>query len=293
MLKKALSVVLLMAVIPVASATAVLNGPLDILITNDDGFDTPGIRALHRSFSEAGHNVKIVAPSKNFSGSSASMTFNAIEVKEVEPDIYSVAGSPATTVVVGASAIFPADNQPDLVISGINEGANLGPAATMSGTVGATISAMNVLPTPIPAIAISTNVIGEDPHSQENLIMVDQISKFMVRLVETLRDKNSRLLPKGLALNVNYPPLPQEEIKGIQNSRQGQVPFFNIAFKKVAPDLYAPSFSLPEEAGKDVKRSDTVGFNEGYITIVPIDGDYTAGFFKRHKIATDIRDLTP
>ncbi|MGI9282711.1 MAG: 5'/3'-nucleotidase SurE [Endozoicomonas sp.] len=293
MLKKALGVVFMLAVLPVASATPVVDEPLDIMITNDDGFDTPGIRALHKSFSEAGHHVKIVAPSKNYSGSSASMTFSAIQVKEVEPDIYSVAGSPATTVVVGTTAIFPADDQPDLIISGINEGANLGPAATMSGTVGATISALNVLSNPIPAIAISTNVIGEDPHSQENLIMVNQIAEFMVRLVETLRDKNSRMLSEGLALNVNYPPLPLEKIKGIQNSRQGQVPFFNIAFREVAPELYAPSFSLPEETEKDVKRSDTVGFNEGYITVVPIDGDYTAGFFKRHKVATYLRELKP
>ena len=81
---------------------------LNILLTNDDGYDTIGIVALHRALRAAGHNVKRVAPERNYSGSSASLTLDVVKAprlpNEEFAEIYAVAGSPATTVLIGATA---------------------------------------------------------------------------------------------------------------------------------------------------------------------------------------------
>jgi 5'/3'-nucleotidase SurE len=192
-----------------------------------------------------------------------------------------VAGSPATTVILGVTGIFGADSPPDLIVSGTNEGANLGPATPISGTVGATIAAIQTLAEPIPAIAVSTNLIAaeEEPDSPANTEHFRQVGDFVARLVERLQRGGcgcgNELLPGGIALNVNYPPLAPEEVKGVKLRVQGQAPFFAISFQPVAPGLFAPGFG-PVDPENDVPRSDTKAFNEGYITIVPIDGDYTA-----------------
>jgi 5'-nucleotidase len=254
--------------------------PLNILLVNDDGFDTPGIVALHRALDAKGHNVKRVAPDRNYSGSSASLTIDVIAAPQVPDDefseVYAVSGSPATAVLVGATAIFPPEQPVDLVISGINEGANLGPATVISGTVGATIAAMKTLARPIPGIAVSTNPVTEDKAAPENLRHLLNVAAFTSRLVGRLFCAPQPWSRGELALNVNYPPLEPEAVKGVRIAVQGKAPYYSMAFKAAAPDRYAPDFGRAEPS-QDVANADTFLFRQGYITIVPIDADYTAG----------------
>jgi len=233
-----------------------------------------------QALSQAQHRVVLAAPAKNASGSSASINFAPVAVEQVEANVYAVNASPATSVLLAVSALYPAAHPPDLVISGINKGANLGPATGISGTVGATTAAITMIAPPIPAIAISTDPLGPGYSDQKNTEHLQGISAFIVTLVDKLkkqRCKSGTLLPKGVALNINYPPLPRDKIKGIAMKEQGQAPYFKVTYKPSAEDanIFLPVFKA-HSAAHDTAQSDTLAYHQGYITIVAMDGDYTS-----------------
>jgi 5'/3'-nucleotidase SurE len=278
-MRRTLLAVLLLMPVLVNAADQCESPALNILLTNDDGYETIGIVALHRALKAAGHNVKRIAPERNYSGSSASLTMDVITAPKLPNDefdeIYAVTGSPATTVLVGSTAIFGPDEPVDLVVSGINDGANLGPATPISGTVGAIIAALKVRVPPIPGIAVSTNPITEEDDAAANLVHVANIADFTSRLVDALYCGADPWSTGTLALNVNYPALAPDAIKGVRVAVQGRASYFAIGFKPEAEDRYVPDFR-PIEPGPDIDGSDTLLFGQGFITIVPIDGNYTA-----------------
>ena len=124
---------------------------LTILLTNDDGYLSPGIRAMRQALLDQGHEVLMVAPAENQSGSSASISPDGITVTDHGLNVWSVEGRPADAVRFGLGQLM-ADQPPDLVISGINFGQNVGADVMISGTVGAATTAVRL---GIPAIAIS------------------------------------------------------------------------------------------------------------------------------------------
>lgn len=246
---------------------------LDILLTNDDGFDRPSIRALRTALIEAGHRVTLVGPARNASGISVQLTLAPLAAREVEPGVWSVEGSPATTTLFGLTAVL-GGNTPDLIVSGINEGANLGPATVISGTVGAVIVA-TTLEDPIPGIAVSTDLVDGDPASAANAAHFANVARLTANVIGVLeRRANPDLLPPRTVLNINYPPLARDRVKGVRIARQGRVPFFSVGYRGIGGDQFVPTFG-PVEATGDVARSDTVLFRRGFVTIVPMDGDYT------------------
>ena len=253
--------------------------PLDILLTNDDGYRAPGVTALLGALKQAGHRVTLVAPAVNYSGASTSFTFGPINVTNPEPGVHAVEASPATAVILGVTGIFGRETPPDIVISGINKGQNLGPVTPISGTVGAAVAALQSIRPPVPAIAVSTQLVerAAAPDSPANVVHYENIAAFIVRLVARLQGgcDAGALLPPGVALNINYPPLKPEEIKGIHHAVQGRSPYFDFALIQDAQGVYQPRYEevTPRQ---DVDDADTVPFYQGFITIVPIDGDYTA-----------------
>lgn len=264
---------------------------LEILLTNDDGYQTPAIQTLRAALIAAGHHVVMVAPDGNRSGSSASITLGAINVQTIEEDVYAISGSPATAVLLGAANFFP-EGGPDLVISGPNEGANLGPATNISGTVGATIAAISPIGPGVPGIAVSTDLIdASNPAAAVNQALYERIGSFMVRLVDRLvrTARGGRLLPEGIALNVNYPPV---EPQGVRLSVQGQGATFRLAYSEVAPGVFAPAAGAAEPV-EDVFGSDVTAYEDGFVTIVPIDGDYTAGWQRFVPLHVRLRQLNP
>ena len=269
--------------------------PLDILLTNDDGYDQPGIVALHRALTEAGHRVLLAAPARNASGSSTSLTLAPIAVRQIEANIYAVQASPATAVLLAVSALFP-DGPPDLVISGINKGANLGPATPVSGTVGATVAAALIARPPIPGIAVSTDPLTESETTPENLQHLADTAQFVVRLVARLQQANctGALLPRGVALNVNYPPVPRKAVKGLKLTHQGKGALFSLVYERAEDDgdTFMPDFTiLPQN--DDRGDGDTGAFDAGYITIVPIDADFTADQATRRSLGKALGSLSP
>jgi 5'-nucleotidase len=179
---------------------------LRILVSNDDGYRSPGIRALSASLREFG-DVIIVAPEMNRSGASNSLTLDSpLRIVETDPGIFFVNGTPTDCVHLAVTGLM--DPDPDMVVSGINDGANLGDDVLYSGTVAA---AMEGRCLGLPAIAFSLVTRGEPRHMDTAARVAREI---VTRLVEDP-------LPTDSILNVNIPDLPYAELKGRQVTRLG------------------------------------------------------------------------
>ncbi|WP_107475628.1 5'/3'-nucleotidase SurE [Streptomyces sp. Sge12] len=188
---------------PQTAPQAAPAGPLRILLTNDDGYNAPGIRKAFERLTAAGHDVTIVAPLTNQSGAGTKMS-NAptITVKHPEPKVWAVDGSPGDSVAFGLAEVFAGD-APDLVVSGTNFGPNVAGLATHSGTVGGAVAALEH---GVPAIALSTGgVTVPDPVTTVNAM--GPTLDFAVKLIDRLRARacSGPLLPQGVGLNVNHP----------------------------------------------------------------------------------------
>ena len=222
-----------------------------------------------------GHFVTLVAPSSNRSGSSTSIAFDVVSVTQESANEFAVDGPPATCVLLGLSAIL---SQPaDLVVSGTNNGANLGPATAISGTVGATIAAISAVGGRVPALAFSTDPPVSEDEEPAFTQHFKNVAAFAVLLIEHLAAGSPDLLPSHLALSVNYPPLSPSEIQGVSVNRLGVASTRQLIYVEIAPGLFFPD-SVPATAEPEVPFSDRESYNAGFITIVPLDGDYTARF---------------
>ena len=177
---------------PVKPAT---QRPLRILLTNDDGWNKPGIIAAYEALTAAGHDVTLVAPKTNQSGMSAAMPEVDLHVEQptADPKVFNVDSSPANAMDVGMLAIL--DEKPDLVVSGINSGANTGGFIGLSGTVGATVAARAVYG--VPGIAISLE--------QSSSNKADYLDA--ARLLVDIVGRGTEAITDGTVLNVNYPEL--------------------------------------------------------------------------------------
>ena len=295
-------------------AFASTSSALVVALSNDDGWDAPGIQAMRVALEAAGHTVTLAGPLDEQSGSSAANNFvSDLVIKKQSANEYSVAiaggtegAEPATSALIAIGIAKDANGgvAPDLLVSGINSGANIGAATQLSGTVGGTIVAIaNGLNGSIPAIGISTDEpcdVDDPPGGDlpaclaENAAHYPDVATFMAGFIAYLETKPgfledaSGLLPKGVALNINYPPLAPEDIQGVSLNNQGQtlviggVPL-NIDFVCFACAFIPVGATSPGGIGgagfdptPDVSGSDSADFNAGYITIVPIKADYTA-----------------
>jgi 5'-nucleotidase len=163
-----------------------------ILISNDDGIYAAGLRALVEGLQGFG-TLSIVAPSQEQSGAAQSLTLrHPIFVEQVAQNEWSVEGTPTDSMIVGLHRLFAPPNRPDLVISGINGGANMGENVFYSGTVGA---AMEAVINHVPAIAISVAHRGAG-------IVYEPAARFAKRLAEVALSES---IPPGVLLNVNVP----------------------------------------------------------------------------------------
>ncbi|MEM8780815.1 MAG: 5'/3'-nucleotidase SurE [Cyanobacteria bacterium P01_G01_bin.49] len=183
--------------------------PLDILITNDDGFEAEGIEVLYNTLTEAGHNVTLVAPKEQQSGTGTALDVDLIlqptEVVNFEENKWYVDGGVRTTTWAGLDFILEG-KAPDLVISGINEGENIGPGgAVSSGTVSAAVTAIL---RDVPAIAVSAGIDLEDEArtltSEAYEIGANYITDLIAQLQETQGDDGT-ILPAGTGLSINIP----------------------------------------------------------------------------------------
>jgi 5'-nucleotidase len=180
-----------------------------ILLTNDDGFDSQGIISLKNAVSKIGKTY-IIAPDSERSTTGQSLSLHVpLRVKQEAEDIFSVDGFPVDCVYLGLSGGF-LPRKPDFVISGINRGVNMGSDVYYSGTVAASRQA---LMSGIPSFCVS---LSTDDGSKE--LVWDDAAEFSAGLLQKLSENKMR---KSIFLNVNYPNLPKEKIKGVQLARMG------------------------------------------------------------------------
>jgi 5'-nucleotidase len=236
---------------------------MEILISNDDGIEATGIRVLADSMRGLG-GVTIVAPDKNRSGASNSLTLDApIRIKEMEEGVYRVSGTPTDCVHVALTGLLAED--PDIVVSGINAGANLGDGVIYSGTVAAAMEGRFL---GYPAVALSL-VIGEAQQHHH----FDTAGDAAIRLVKQLqRDP----LPADTILNVNVPDCPWSEIMGFEVTRLGHRHRAEPVVKTMDPRGREMYWIGPAGAEQDAgPGTDFDAVRRRFISITPIHVDLT------------------
>jgi 5'-nucleotidase len=257
------------------------SGPLQILLTNDDGYRAPGIRALYEQLRAAGHSVRLVAPVANASGSSTSFTWKDVRLERdaLDPNVAGVDASPATAVVLGAGVLYPPGVRPDLVVSGINNGSNAGGLLVLSGTIGAALAGTTLLDPPVPGFAVNAERLaatGGDPGPPDDHL--PQVATHFTRLLAATRGwfcERGRLVHPDLVLNVNYPARPVAEAAGTVVARQGSTSELRVRFEPVADGSYIAHVTEPgPERGSGT--SDTELLQQGYVTVTPLAADLEA-----------------
>jgi 5'-nucleotidase len=236
---------------------------MEFLISNDDGIEAIGIRVLADSMRDLG-GVTIVAPDKNCSGASNSLTLDApIRIKELEKGVYRVSGTPTDCVHVALTGLLAED--PDIVVSGINAGANLGDDVIYSGTVAAAMEGRFL---GYPAIAVSL-VFAEDSGHHH----YDTAGEAARRLVKQLqRDP----LPADTILNVNVPDCPWSEIRGFEVTRLGYRHRAEPVIKSLDPRGREMFWIGPAGAEQDAgPGTDFDAIRRKFISITPIHVDLT------------------
>ncbi|MDR2766211.1 MAG: 5'/3'-nucleotidase SurE [Holosporaceae bacterium] len=205
------------------SAKQSLSG-LRILLTNDDGIDSPGLKALERIAHSITPDVWVIAPDMEQSGKGFSVTFDSIlKIDEISPRKFTVSGTPSDCVYMAIGEILK-DKLPDLVLSGINIGANIGDYIGMSGTVGAAFAAAS---RNIKAIALSQHY--EKPQYPTKFPLIDH---FLPTIIKKLL---SFTWPDRICMNVNFPEAQVGEISGIKSATQGKLDVVWKVHKKMDP----------------------------------------------------------
>lgn len=244
-----------------------------ILLTNDDGVASPGLLALRRALSPQ-HETVVIAPDRNWSISGHNRTMDRpLRVAEVSLEdgspAYSSDGTPSDCVALAALGFL--DYVPELVISGINSGNNLGDDITYSGTVAA---AMEGVISGIPSIAVSMDTQPQ--------WYVEVAAEFIVRLVEQIVERG---LATDTLLNVNVPSRPHERIQGVRITRLGRRKYEDELIVRTDPRgrkyywIGGTAVNNQLEEGTDVEA-----IEQGYVSITPIHMDLTD-----HKLLDTLR----
>jgi len=239
-----------------------------VLLTNDDGIMADGLYALYREF-EGGADVTIVAPSEERSAVGHAITMSdPLRVDKVRRDGkfygFAVKGMPADCVKIATSALL--SEMPDLLVSGVNPGANIGIDVIYSGTVSAATEGGLL---GIPSIAVSVDAFQGGDYAYA--------ARFARHLAGIVL---ARGIPRGVALNCNVPNLPPDKIKGIAVTAQSGCRYVEEFHERTDPrgrtyywlDGYRTEFATDDE-------SDVAALMAGYITIMPIQADLTAHGF--------------
>lgn len=238
---------------------------LSILLTNDDGWGAPGIVATRDALVEAGHEVTVVAPSDNFSGVSSAIDYSGeLTVEQVEDGVYTVSGTPATSVVYGITEVL-GGTAPDLVVSGSNVGANTGFDQNFSGTIGAAVVASGLYD--VPAIAVSTAT----RHGEEAEAAYEETAAFLVDLLAT----GEVDVRSGEVLNINYPLLDGSTDPEVEITPSAVESAAAFAFEESEPGVWAITPARSEDS--PAAGSDAAALAEGSITIGLLKVDRTAG----------------
>jgi len=238
---------------------------LRILLTNDDGIHADGLEALERIAAKLSDDVWVVAPEYEQSGASRALTLaDPIRVRALSERRFATTGTPTDCVMLGINDLIPG-KKPDLVLSGVNRGANLAEDVTMSGTVAGAIEGMAL---GVPSIALSQMGFYEPGHSFE---AAETFGPGIIgRLVEIG-------WPKDVVLNVNFPNGPVEAITEVEVTRQG-FRDFQIRHAEKRLDLRGRDYywvGFKQLRSSPPEGTDLRALYDGKISVTPLHIDLT------------------
>lgn len=255
------------------SPSAQFSMSLNIYISNDDGYQAPGLKALAAHLANLG-TVTVVAPAGNRSGASNSITLtSAVTLYEHDVRWYSVDGTPADCLQVAFGALASdSGGLPDIVVSGINNGPNMADDSLYSGTVGAAMEGRHLR---LPPIAVSMAAFAPSHYDTAARVVADVLGKF----VSPDSDTQLREFCEGHVrpvLNINVPDLGYTELSGIRVTRLGRR-------YAASPATLTGQHSDGRQyqlgpAGEILDRSDGTDFHaveNGYVSITPLQTDLT------------------
>ena len=236
-----------------------------ILVSNDDGIDAPGIKVLERVARGLSRDVWVVAPETQQSAASHSLTLHRpLRIRRISRRRHAVNGTPTDCIFLAFNKIM-ADNPPDLVLSGVNDGPNVGEDVTYSGTIAA---AMEATLLGAPAIALS-QAYGNG--RQQNWATAEHWAGPLLRtLVE-------RGWPKRVLINVNFPDAAADDVRGIRVVRQGLHVVDDTLEERIDP-RGAPYYGIGAPWPTSVagqRGTDTEAIDEGYVAVTPLHMDLT------------------
>jgi 5'-nucleotidase len=236
---------------------------LRILVSNDDGIEAPGLQPLVDALSSLG-KVQVVAPRTEQSASSHSLTMHEpLRVREHRPGWRSVSGTPADCIYMAVHHLL--EHRPDLVVSGINRGANLSTDVIYSGTVAA---AMEACMMGLPALAVSLSLRDRNPHGWAAAAAL---------AAGVARDILERGLPLETLLNLNVPDIPAEDIRGVRVCPLGRRHYHPLVDLRRDP-RGRPYYWIggPHHRFEDLPESDGPLLEQGWATLTPLQPDLTA-----------------
>ncbi|WP_224244492.1 5'/3'-nucleotidase SurE [Hyalangium gracile] len=266
--------------------------PLRILLTNDDGVNGSGMRTLRDALCAAGHQVFVFAPSGDRSGSSGALNLNVtIRATRTEftcgtavSEMWAIGGTPSDSVLFGLSMLGE-QNRPDLVISGMNLGQNVGRAVNHSGTVGAAVTAAEE---GVPSFAVSVAINPQDAATgfSQTVAAAPYAAAYVNQLISKLRQTaqpGEPLLPDRVMLNVNYPVILGTDglfaptlVQGARVTAVGHGEVVHPTYTKVAnsADLYVasgPICGLQVACAPETQwNADTTALEAGAISVSPV-----------------------
>ncbi|PLY04127.1 MAG: 5'/3'-nucleotidase SurE [Arcobacter sp.] len=246
-----------------------------ILLTNDDGFDAIGLKALIEALSPLA-KITVVAPAKNKSACGHSLTLDRpLRMVSIDDDFYKIDdGTPSDCIFISLNNLFKDGYKPDLVISGINIGANMGEDITYSGTAA---GAMEAVLQGVPAIAISQVCRNkcQDIKDGWNFALA---KKTIAKIASQILDDEFPL-PKRRFLNINIPPIQIEECKGIKITKAGFREYGNDTHRHLNPrgeEFYWIGLHPLIWQESSNKNCDFEAIKANYVSITPIMLDLTS-----------------
>lgn len=235
-----------------------------ILVTNDDGIQAHGIKVLEQIARTLSDDVWVVAPEVNHSGAGHSLTLRRpLRWRRVSERHIAVDGTPTDAVLLAIQKLIPAP-RPDLVLSGVNHGANLGEDVTYSGTIAA---AMEAVLLGVPAIALSQ--VSRDRHKIKWATTERHAPEVIRRLA-------AMSWPEEVLVNVNLPDVPARAVKGVKLTRQGKKKLGDQLIERIDPrgEPYVWIGLLKREREPE-PGTDLAAVAEGWVSVTPIHLDMT------------------
>jgi 5'-nucleotidase len=233
---------------------------MHILISNDDGYLAPGLKALTDSLRSVAQ-LTVVAPDRDRSGASGSLTLTRpLRAEAINDELVRVDGTPTDCIHLALTGLM--DEEPDMVVTGINSGANMGDDVLYSGTVSAAMEGRFL---GYPALAFSMNSYNPDHWETAARVALELVQRLI-----------ARPLPSDTILNINVPDVAYDDLRGIRTTRLGQrhkaEPVVKSADPRGAPIYWVGPAGAEQDAGEG---TDFHAVREGYVSVTPLKIDLT------------------